>query len=139
MDGHILGSDSEQPRASVTRMNRRPVLQLLAPARSRREHRRPAQMGSDLTRLEVIPNTLPVGLVGFSESESPLGTGGVASVAVAPLLRRDADVMHFPAGSGWQALAVDEPLAHRRGTFPTSTSESEKTFGSGYTHDSLRD
>ena len=49
--------------------------------------------------------------------------------------------MHFPAGSGWsdQALAVGELLARRPGTSPTSTSEYEKTFGSGYTHDALRD
>ena len=76
--------------------------------------------------LEMIPNTPPVGLVGVTP-----GTDGVAGVAVVPLLRRDADVVHFPAGSGWsdQALVVDEPAARRSGTAPTSRSESENTFG----------
>ena len=86
--------------------------------------------------LEVIPNTPPVGLVGVTP-----GTDGVAGVAVVPLLRRDTDVEHFPAGSGWsyQALVVDEPMARRPGSAPTSKSESENTFGSGYIHESLRD
>ena len=55
--------------------------------------------------LEMIPNSPPVGLVGVTP-----GTDGVAGVAVVPLLRRDADVVHFPAGSFWsyQALMVDE-------------------------------
>ena len=86
--------------------------------------------------LEVIPNTPPVGLVGVTP-----GTDGVAGVAVVPLLRRDADVVHFPAGSGWsdQALVVDEPAARRPGTAPTSMSESENTFGSGSAHAARRD
>ena len=83
--------------------------------------------------LEVIPNTPPVGLVGVTTR-----TDGVAGVAVVPLVRRDADVVHFPAGSGWsdQALVVDEPAARRPGT---SMSESEKQIRSGSTHESLRD
>ena len=88
--------------------------------------------------LEVISNTPPVGLVGVTP-----GTDGVAgvTVVVVPLLRRDADVVHFPAGSGWsdQAVVVVEPAARRPGTAPTSTWESENTFGSGNTHESLRD
>ena len=86
--------------------------------------------------LEMIPNTPPVGLVGVTP-----GTDGVAGVAVVPLLRRDADIVHFPAGSGWsdQALVVDEPAVCRPGTAPTSMSESENTFGSRGTHESLRD
>ena len=45
---------------------------------------------------EMIPNTPPVSLVGVSS-----GTDGVDGVAVVPLVRRDADVVNFPAGSGW--------------------------------------
>ena len=74
---------------------------------------------------EMIPNNPPVGLVGFTP-----GTVCVAGIAVVLLLRRDAEVVHFPAGSGWsdQALVVDEPAARRPGTSqaPTSMSESEK-------------
>ena len=100
-------------------------------------------MGSDLTRLEMlemIPNTLLVCQVGVTP-----GTDGVAGVAVVPLLpvlRRVAEIVHFPAGSGWsdQALVVDEPAARRPGTAPitTSDSESEKTFGSGSAHPARR-
>ena len=63
---------------------------------------------------------------------------GVAGVAVVPLLRRDAEIVHVPAGSGWSdpALVVDEL---RPGTAPTSTSEPIKTFGSGSTHEDRRD
>ena len=63
MDGHVLGSDSEQPRAAV--LYHWPVQQLLAQARSRRERRWPAQMGSEpLTRmLGAIP-----GRSGFGRS-----------------------------------------------------------------------
>ena len=52
MDGHFLSGDSEQPRAVI--MCSSPVQQLIAPVRRLRERRRPAQMGSDLTRLEYI-------------------------------------------------------------------------------------
>ena len=48
MDGHVLGSDSARLSSPVrSMMYRRPVQQLLAPARSRQERRRPAQMGAD--------------------------------------------------------------------------------------------
>ena len=40
--------------------------------------------------LEMTPNTPPVGLVGVIP-----GPDGVAGVAVVPLVRRDADVVHF--------------------------------------------
>ena len=64
-------------------------------------------------------DTPPVGLVGVTP-----GTDGVAGVAVVLLLRRETDVVHFPAGSGWsesnQALVVEEPAARRPGTAPTS-------------------
>ena len=75
--------------------------------------------------LEMIPNTPPVGLVGVTP-----GRDGVAGIAVVPLLRRDADIVHFPAGSGWsdQALVVDELAARRPGTAPTST-ETEVSSG----------
>ena len=86
--------------------------------------------------LEVIPNTPPVVLVGVTP-----GTDGIAGVAVVPLLRRDTNVVHFPAGSGWSdpALVVDEPAARRPCSAQTSMSESKNTFGTGYTHESLRD
>ena len=63
----------------------------------------------------------------------------VAGVAVVPLLWRHAEVVHFQACSSWsdQALAVNKLLASRQDTPLTSTSESEKTFGSGDTHDYL--
>ena len=88
--------------------------------------------------LEMIPNTPPVGLVGVTGTP---GTDGFACVAVKPLLGRSADMGHFPAGSVWsdQALVVDEPAVCRPGTAPTSMSESENTFGSRGTHESLRD
>ena len=56
--------------------------------------------------LEMIPNTLPVGLVGVTP-----GTDGVAGVAFVPLLRRVADLVLVPgpACSGWS----DQALNHR--------------------------
>ena len=51
--------------------------------------------------MEVIPNTPPHGQVGIIP-----GTVGVACVAVAPLLGRDAVVVRFPAGSGWSVQAL---------------------------------
>ena len=56
--------------------------------------------------LKMISNTPPVGLVGVTP-----GTVGVAGVTVVLLLQRDAEAVHFPAGSGWsyQALVVYEP------------------------------
>ena len=59
-------------------------------------------------------------------SELPLGTDGGAGVGVVLLLQSDADVVLFPACSGWSdhALAVDELLARRPGTSPTSKSDS---------------
>ena len=51
--------------------------------------------------MEVIPNTPPNGQVGVIP-----GTVGVAGVAVAQLLGRDAVVVRFPAGSGWSVQAL---------------------------------
>ena len=45
MDGHVLGSDSEQPRA--VRDVPPPGPAAPRPARSRRKRRQPAQMGPD--------------------------------------------------------------------------------------------
>ena len=49
----------------------------------------------------MIPNTPPDGQVGVIP-----GTVGVAGVAVAQLLGRDAVVVRFPAGSGWSVQAL---------------------------------
>ena len=60
-------------------------------------------MNSDLIGLkvlDVVPNTPPDGQVGV------LGTVGVAGIAVAQLLGRDAVVVRFPAGSGWSIQAL---------------------------------
>ena len=51
--------------------------------------------------MEVIPNTPPDGQVGVIP-----GTVGVAGVAVAQLLGRDAVVVRFAAGSGWSVQAL---------------------------------
>ena len=51
--------------------------------------------------MEVIPNTPPNGQVGVIP-----GTVGVAGVAVAQLLGRDAVVVRFPAGSCWSVQAL---------------------------------
>ena len=48
----------------------------------------------------MVPNTPPDGQVGV------LGTVGVAGIAVAQLLGRDAVVVRFPAGSGWSIQAL---------------------------------
>ena len=55
--------------------------------------------------MEVIPNILPDCRVGVIP-----GTVGVAGVAVAQLLGRDAAVVRFPAGSSWTVQAL---LDHR--------------------------
>ena len=49
----------------------------------------------------MIPNTPPDGQLGVTP-----GTVGVAGVAVAQLLGRDAVVVRFPAGSGWSVQAL---------------------------------
>ena len=49
----------------------------------------------------MIPNTPPDGQVGVIP-----GTVGVAGVAVAQLLGRDAVLVRFPAGSGWSVQAL---------------------------------
>ena len=49
----------------------------------------------------MISNTPPDGQVGVIP-----GTVGVAGVALAQLLGRDAVVVRFPAGSGWSVQAL---------------------------------
>ena len=49
----------------------------------------------------MIPNTPPDGQVGVIP-----GTVGVAGVAVAQILGRDAGLVRFPAGSGWSVQAI---------------------------------
>ena len=61
--------------------------------------------------LEEIPNTPPDGQVGVIP-----GTLGVAGVAVAQLLGRDAVVMRFPLDSSWSVQA----LIDRRASLDTS-------------------
>ena len=59
----------------------------------------------------MIPHTPPDGQVGVIPSKV-----GVAGVAVAQLLGRDAVVVRFPAGSGWSLQA----LLDRRASLKTS-------------------
>ena len=59
----------------------------------------------------MIPHTPPDGQVGVIPSKV-----GVAGVAVAQLLGRDAVVVRFPAGSGWSFQA----LLDRRAGLDTS-------------------
>ena len=61
--------------------------------------------------MQEIPNILPDGQVGVIP-----GTVGVAGVAVAQLLGRDAIVVLFPAGSGWSVQA----LLYRRASLDKS-------------------
>ena len=61
--------------------------------------------------MEVIPNTPPDGQVGVIP-----GTVGVAGVAAAQLLGRDAVVVRFPTGSGWSVQPMVQAL------LPTSES-----------------
>ena len=55
----------------------------------------------------MIPNTPPDGEVGVIP-----GTVGVAGVAVAQFLGRDAVVVRFPAGSGWSVQALLDQRAN---------------------------
>ena len=62
----------------------------------------------------MIPNTPPDGQVGVIP-----GTVGVAGIAVAQLLGRDAVVVRFPAGSGWSVLTV-QALLDQQASLDTS-------------------